>query len=611
MVFKPARIPFFLPVALLGLSLLIAACAPTPPRSDPQLDQAIRQAEASKEAQRLANALWAKAAVSEDAEALDLQLRAIEVLIDSGKPEDARAAVNLLRDPRARVMQWGTLYPRRAMLVQAFDLMQRQQLDEAIQKLNNIPAPLQPQEAVRRLELLAQAHAQSKQPVLAIQQRIALDGMLHDERRMQNQEALLQLLRGMDTSALEKARQASSDATLSAWLDLGLAERKNIKALEQWRMAHPSLPLLPALFENIKREMAARKPVNTAHIALLLPNDASFEAAARAVLAGTQQAQTEAGETAPEVREYTYSSQLKDMRSALDNALQAGAIAIIGPLDRPSLQALVENKPALPRNVPLIALNTLEGSNGISGVLQFGLPPEDEAAAIASRMANQGQKRVLILAPGDALGERMSKAFRERMQAEGGSIVASEIYSPSGGRANDWNIRIQQLLRPQPNPMTGKPGMREDADALFFIARAADGRQAVPYIRAQGGGDLAIVASSHIYEGAPRPEQDRSLDGVVFSDMPLILAYVRRPGQSENRFELAVRSSQPRLFALGFDAYGLARQLAAGKKISEMPGQTGQLKLGEDGRVQRTPSFGVFRGGLANPLGIPADAPQP
>jgi outer membrane PBP1 activator LpoA protein len=119
-----------------------------------------------------------------------------------------------------------------------------------------------------------------------------------------------------------------------------------------------------------------------------------------------------------------------------------------------------------------------------------------------------------------------------------------------------------------------------------------------------------------VYEGVPKPEADRPLDGVVFSDMPLMLAYVRRPGQSEsNRFEQAVHSGQPRLYALGFDAYQLAQQLAAAKSPIDLHGQTGQLTLGADGRVQRMPSWGVFRGGLANPLtnlvSSPADSTQP
>ena len=595
-------------MSLLSLALLLNGCAPSASRPDPQLDLAITQAEKANDASRLANALWAKSSAMHGKEAADLQLRAIEALIDSPKQGDSTAAMGWIKDPRANPVEWRQFFPRRAMLLQAFELLQRGQPAEATRVLNNIPAPLEPAEAARRLELLAQASAMEAQTILAVQQRIALDAMLVDAPRMNNQEKLLALLRTMDAPSLDDARRASKDAALSGWMDLSLAERKGVKALDQWRLSHASIPLLPALFEQLKRDVVLRKSAHAPHIALILPNDANLEAAARAIQAGVTRAHDEAGETSPEVREYPYNAQMKDFRSQLDAAMQAGAIAAIGPLDRPSLQELATLSPA----VPLVALNTLDTGSTSPKLVQFGLPPEDEAAAIASRMMAQGQKRALVLAPADALGERMTKAFADRLSAEGGVVVAVEKYAPSSGRANDWNIRVQHLLQPQPHPMSGKPSMREDADALFLIARAADARQALPYLRTQGGGDLAIFASSHVYEGAPKPDADRPLDGVVFSDMPLMLAYVRRPGQTEpSRFESAVHSGQPRLYALGFDAYQLAQQLAAGKNVQDVKGQTGLLKLGADGHVQRAPSWGVFRSGLANPVGTPADSAQP
>lgn len=606
--FSSARLISFWLTGLLILSIALSGCAPTASRPDPQLDLAIAQAEKANDAPRLANALWAKSLEQEGKEGANLQLRAIETLIDSPKPGDVAVAMSFIKDPRARPVKWRQFFPRRAMLLQAFELLQHHQAAEATRLLNNLPAPLEPAEAARRLELLAQASAMDKQPLQAAQQRIALDALLSEPQRMGNQEALLAQLGTMDKASLEKARKESQDMALNGWIDLSLAERKDLKALDQWRLSHASIPLLPALFEQLKRDVASRKPANAAHIALLLPNDASFEAATRALLAGITRAHEEAGEASPEIRDYPYNSQSKDFRSQLDAAVQAGAVAAIGPLDRPSLQAIASLNPP----IPVVALNTLESGNTSAKLIQFGLPPEDEASAIAARMAAQGHKRVLVLAPADTLGERMTQAFSQRLSAEGGSVVAVEKYTPSSGRANDWNIRVQQLLQPHPNPITAKPSMREDADALFLIARAPDARQALPYVRAQGGGDLAVYASSHVYEGVPKPDADRTLDGVVFSDMPLMLAYVRRPGQSEaSRFETAVQSGQPRLYALGFDAYKLAQQLAAAKGSVDLRGQTGELKLGADGRIQRAPSWGVFRGGLANPMGTPADSTPP
>ncbi|MGD9889622.1 MAG: penicillin-binding protein activator [Halothiobacillaceae bacterium] len=600
-----SRTTFYGLIGLFTLSLTLIGCAPTAPRPDAQLDLAITQAEQANDATRLANALWAQSLNLKGKDAAHTQLRAIEALIDSPKADEAASAMRFIKDPRAKPVEWRQFFPRRAMLVQAFELLQRNQASDATLILNNLPAPLEPLEAMRRLELLAQASVMLKQPLLAAQQRIALDSLLGESRRMSNQETLVTLLRGMSKTSLEQARKASSDNILNGWIDLSLAERTSIQALDQWRLSHASIPLLPALFEQLKKDFASRKPAPSAHIALLLPSEANFVAANHSIIAGVSRAQTEAGIAAPEIRDYPYNSQNKDFQTQLDAAVEAGAIAAIGPLDRPNLQAIASLNPP----IPIVALNTLESGNTAAKLIQFGLPPEDEARAIAERMAAQGQKRVLILAPADSLGERMTQAFTQRLTAGGGMVVAVEKYAPSGGRANDWNIRMQQLLRPQPHPITGKPAMREDADALFLIARAPDARQALPYLRSQGGGDLAVYSSSHVYEGVPKPEADRGLDGVIFSDMPLMLSYVRRPGQTEpSRFELAVQSGQPRLYALGFDAYLLAQQLAANQGVVDIHGQSGQLKLGTDGRIQRNPSWGVFRGGLANPAATPASS---
>jgi hypothetical protein len=596
---------FVLPL-LLAFAFSLSACAPTAHRPDPQLDLAITQAEKSQDPIRLANALWAKAATQEAAEAAELQLRAIETLIDSANVPNQTTALNFMHDPRAQPTLWHAYFPRRATLLQAFELTQRKQYAEATRLLNNLPAPLEASEAARRLELLAQISAAENQPLQAARLRIALDALLPEPRRLANQEALLGQLSLLNTRALEQARHDSTDDTLNGWLDLSQAQRKGIKALDQWRLSHANVPLLPALFEQLKRDVAADKYANAAHLALLLPDDAALAEASRAVLAGVTRAHDEAGDNALEIREYPYNTQSKNFLPQLKAAAQDGALAAIGPLDRPSLQSIATLKPP----IPLIALNTLESGNTSPSLIQFGLPPEDEAVAIAARMISQGQRRILILAPTDTLGERMVKAFSQQLIADGGQVVAVERYGTAAGLASDWGSRVQQLLQPQPNPINGKPVMREDADALFLVARAQDGRQLLPLLRAQGAGDLAIYASSHIYEGVPKPEADRVLDGVVFSEMPLMLNFARHPGQSEpSRFENAVLSGQPRLFALGFDAYQLAEQLNPPKNPVELHGQTGQLKLGKDGLIQRAPSWGGFRGGLANPVGTPANVP--
>lgn len=585
-------------VILVLLAGLLNACAPQqPPRPDTTaLDQALAEAERGQDPLQLSSALWRKAAVLQGAEQADMQLRAIEILIDADKPQNALA---LLRDPAAGREDWQRFEPRRARIVQGFEWLQQGRQGEATRALQDIPAPLGVAEAIRRLELLARALEADQRGLEAAHQRIALDGLLSDERRLINQEAILRLLGTLDKVDFDKALLETMDPQVGGWLQLVHAQRQGKDALERWRQAHPSHPLLPALYERMQREAAARVPQTTAHIALILSQEPRLAEAARAVTAGVMLARAEAGEKAPEVREYPSTNDPEGFQHSVDEAVAAGATAVIGPLDRATLQQLARFQP----RVPMIALNTLENAAATGPkLIQFGLPPEDEAQAVAERMLALGQRRALILAPNDTLGERMVRAFTTRYTAGGGQVVDNQRYAP---RSPLWEQQARQLLRPAPDPIDGSLRMREDADALFLIARAKDAQAWVPLLRANGGGNLPILATSHVYDGAPRPASDRDKDGLQFCDMPLILNYARRPGQTgPSRFEQAALSGQPRLFALGYDAYQLATRLEAAKRPEGLRGQTGTLRLGADNRVQRTPAWALFRGGLANPLEV-------
>lgn len=585
-------------IILALLAGLLSACAPQqPPRPDTTaLDRALAEAERSQDPVRLSSALWRKAAVLQGAEQADMQLRAIETLIDADKPQNALA---LLRDPAADRAAWQRFEPRRARIVQGFEALQQGRLEEATRSLEDVPAPLGVAESIRRLELLARTLEAAQRPLEAARQRIALDGLLADERRLGNQEAILRLLGTLDKATFDQALLDTMDPLVGGWLQLVHAQRQGLEALIRWRQDYPTHPILPTLYERLKQEAAARVPQTKAHIALILSQEPRLAEAARAVKAGVMLAREEAGEKAPEVREYPVTGDPDGFRHSVDEAVAAGATAVIGPLDRETLQRLTGFQP----KVPVIALNTLEnGATTSPNLIQFGLPPEDEAQAVAERMLAQGSLRALVLAPQDALGERMLRAFSSRFAAGGGQLVETMRY---GQRSPMWEQQARQLLRPAPDPIDGSQRMREDTDALFLIARARDAQAWVPLLRANGGGNLPILATSHVYDGAPRPATDRAKDGLQFCDMPLILNYARRPGQvGTNRFEQAALSGQPRLFALGYDAYQLATRLDEARQPSGLRGQTGMLRLEADNRVHRTPSWALFRGGLANPLEV-------
>lgn len=587
-------------LALFFIAALLSACAPQSPRPTAAQDQAVTEAEREQDPVKLAAALWQKAENAQSAEQAHLQLRAIETLIDATKPQNA---LTYLRSRGANRAAWAHYEPRREHIVLGFEALQSGRNIEAIRWLRDIPAPLAQPEAARRLDMLASALEAERQYLDAARQRSALDSLLSGERREANQNALLKALDGMDKKSFEQALLEIMDPIFGGWLQLAQTHREGSKKLADWRQSHPSHPLLDAVYERLQRDAALRVPKTVPHIALILSQDPRLADAARAVAAGVALAREEAGESALPVREYPSQTNADAFRHAVDEAVTEGATRIIGPLDRETLQAISGGR----YSVPIIALNTLDsGIPAQPNLIQFGLPPEAEAEAVASRMLAQGKMRALAIAPSDPLGERMLKAFTERFTAGGGQLTDTLRY---GNQPATWNAQAQQLLRTQPDPLGGSaPRMREDADALFLIARARDALQWTPLLRNQGAGNIPILATSHAYDGAPKPANDRGKDGLYFCDMPLVLGYAKRAGQNDSRrFEQAVLSGQPRLFALGYDAYLVATRLDELKRKDVLRGQTGELTLDALQRIQRAPAWAMFRAGLAHPM----DAAQP
>ena len=96
----------------------------------------------------------------------------------------------------------------------------------------------------------------------------------------------------------------------------------------------------------------------------------------------------------------------------------------------------------------------------------------------------------------------------------------------------------------------------------------------------------------------------RDLDGVIFADMPWIVA----PDENVQRAQIAFSRYWPnrvsrrgRLYAFGYDAYRLIPQLMTSETPLELPwpGTTGTLSMGPGGRIERAQEVAEVRDGLA------------
>lgn len=439
-----------------------------------------------------------------------------------------------------------------------------------------------------------------------------------------NREAIWQALRQVSGAPEEDG------TVLSGWL--ALAQLRQLawqnpaqfeRSLQLWRdqyRGHPAAEIyLPRVIEEQRRVATG-----VSEIAVILPFTGRFAAAAAAVRDGLLAAHYSAavGGSTPRIRFYDNGGDPERAVDRYREAVQDGADFVIGPLQREAVTALARLYD-LP--VPVLALNTTDAVDIPGNLFQFGLLPEDEATQIAERVTQEGLMRGLVLVPDNDLGLRMLVAFRERLEALEGSLVAIETYDPAQQdhstpivrtlSIDESRARAQTLRNVLGLNLQSEPRRREDLDFVFLVATPQQGRLLRPQLRFHHASGLPVYASSHVYTGTIDAARDADMNGIAFTDMPWTIA----PDASSGAAQAALRTHvgpaverNTRLYALGFDAYRLAPVLRHDPTLltEPVPAATGALRVATDGRVHRTLSWARFRNGVPRPLQSPLVAPE-
>ena len=315
------------------------------------------------------------------------------------------------------------------------------------------------------------------------------------------------------------------------------------------------------------------------HIALLLPlKSASFGPAAEAVRQGVVAASGMQLPAMLPLQVYPTSDQVEDIVSAYQQALQAGANIVIGPLTRNAVTALAKSTLVA---VPTLALNYPEGESVLpENFYLFGLTAEGEARQAARRAFNDGRRTALTVTANTPLAKRVQAAFANAWRGLGGKLVAQASFSPE---------------------LTQFPALRDTvikhrSDLIFLAADANLARMARPYLDP----NTPTYATSMVFGGNQEIGRNVDLNGVLFADMPWLLvpdhpAVMVYP-RAEN-FSI----EQERLYALGIDAFRIAIVMAQNPRPGEghvMDGVTGQISLANH-QFQREMAVAQFRGGTA------------
>lgn len=314
------------------------------------------------------------------------------------------------------------------------------------------------------------------------------------------------------------------------------------------------------------------------HVALMLPlQSQSFSTAAETVKEGFVTAAKREPALPLTIRVYSTTDDPLDILITYHQALDSGAVFIVGPLTRDGVTALASSHVV---EVPTLALN----NTGMDMMLLppnlyfFGLQMETEAMHIAEKASFTGKSHAIIIKDTGALSERLQNAFSERWLSEYGHTAESVEYDEDQA----FFSKLRNYTRGEEN-------------LIFLTLDANKARR----IRAYLDPETPVYATSQVFVTSQDPLFNHDLNGIQFMDMPWLL-------QPDHAAVMAYRDSKKigdknteRLYALGIDAFRLMRNMLQVRSPYDIQfdGVTGYIQFAAPAHFIRTPLAAVFNKG--------------
>jgi len=329
---------------------------------------------------------------------------------------------------------------------------------------------------------------------------------------------------------------------------------------------------------------AAARGAGPIHIALLLPmKSPSLGGAAESVRAGFM-ASAERDGAGVEVELVPTSDNADDALAAYSKAAASHDV-IVGPLARPAVSALAAGGPV---SRPTVALNHPEQRGALPpGMLVAGLSIEDEARQAAEWAAREHPHgRALILTARAAWSQRAAAAFEARWSELGHTGQRFAVPSAAGRVEPSAIAELKTRLEIDP------------PELLFAALDVVELRQ----VRAETGTAIPCYAGSAGNPGRSPGAGVSELDGLRLVDIPWL---VRPDNRAVMVYPRPLDTDQSltmnRLYALGIDAFVVARELALHPGAPfRIDGVTGQLAV-DGARLQRREALAVYRDGGFEP----------
>ena len=272
---------------------------------------------------------------------------------------------------------------------------------------------------------------------------------------------------------------------------------------------------------------------------------------------------------------------------------------MVGPLSRSGVASIARRSAV---DKPTIALTPADALGDNAGampqLLTMGLSLEDDARQAADWAATDlPGEAALIVSTSITWQRRTARAFQGAWQRRGLRAELFELSAPGGNLSPSALGQLQERLR------SSRPGL------VFAALDAAQARQ----LRESIGADLPMYGTSQLNPYTPQGwtavEPRNDMNGVRFVDLPWLLrpdsaasAGVARPVAAP---EQARSADMERLYALGIDAFEVARGVAAQRGVFDVNGATGRLRVSigaGPARFERAGSPAVYQDGIATPV---------
>ncbi len=609
-------------VVMLAAVLIVTACAPLQTNA-PAGDARAQRAALLAKRQRHDDAAEAYLALATQTEGPIRErylIRAARQRRLAGKLGAAQAILDSLPDPvdASNRLGWAQV---------AADLaIARNQAAKALEILDAAPPSSKPEVTAELLRLRAEALFRVGDAVGATRAYLEREVWLRDRAAIaENQRLLWAGYQRWGKTLTPDVIAEAEDPVLAGWLELGRiaathrdSDAGMAIALSAWQHRHPEHPANDVLIAGLLQDIGPIA-VMPERMALLLPLSGRQQASGTAIRDGLLAAHYAASERPDRPVIDIYDVGSLGAVTAMQTAVANGAQFVIGPLLKDSVQTIAQT--AVP--VPVLALNYLPADvPAPPGLYQYALAPEDEAEQVAERAIAAGQWRAIALAPNNPWGRRLLNSFTTTFTGLGGVVLASRYYDPAepdfsyGIReillVDESQARYERLAANLHMKLGFEPRRRQDIDLIFLAATHSAGKLIRPQLKFYYAGKVPTYATSAIYQEGSRNNSD--LNGIMFPDMPWLID----PDLETQAIRATVERLWPdqaqrlaRLYAMGFDAYHLVPELAAGSSSrgGDIAGVTGRLHLAGDGRIHRRLRWAQIRRGRPvrlEPIGEPA-----